>query len=236
VNADPSSAVDAVAFDLDGVIVDTEPYWADAKQEVVLEAGGTWKDDAPIAMLGMSGPEWSQYLHEELGVPLEPEEIRSRVVDAMLRRLQQGAPLLPGAREAVKATAARWPLALASSADRPVIETVLEVTGLRRYFQVVVASDEAGRGKPAPDVYLAAAERLGVDPHRAVAVEDAPNGIRAAKAAGMGVIAIPNPHAPADEAVLGTADLVLGSVGELTAQLVERAALHAALQGGESAS
>jgi HAD superfamily hydrolase (TIGR01509 family) len=212
------------------VIVDTEPFWADAKREVSTEAGGHWSDKAPEEMLGMSGPEWSQYMHDELGVSLAPEEIRRRVVDAMLRRLAEGAPLLPGAREAVEAIGARWPLALASSADRPVIETVLEVTGLTRFFKVVVASDEAGRGKPAPDVYLAAAKRLGADPRQMVAIEDSPNGVRAAKAAGMAVVAIPNPSSGSDEAVLATADVVLGSVVELTPEVVERASARTRLK------
>jgi HAD superfamily hydrolase (TIGR01509 family) len=221
---DAKLSVTAVAFDLDGVIVDTEPFWADAKREVSAEAGGRWSDDAPEAMLGMSGPEWSQYMHDELAVPLPPEEIRQRVVDAMLRRLAEGAPLLPGAREAVEAIGARWPLALASSADRPVIETVLDVTGLTRFFKVVVASDEVGRGKPAPDVYLAAAKRLGADPRQMVAIEDSPNGMRSAKGAGMAVVAIPNPSSGSDDTVLATADVVLDSVAELTPEVVEQAA------------
>jgi HAD superfamily hydrolase (TIGR01509 family) len=216
--------VAAVAFDLDGVIVDTEPVWADAKRQVVREAGGHWRDDAPVVMLGMSGPEWSQYMHDELVVPLPPEDIRRRVVDLMVDRLRAGVPLLPGAREAVDRLAARWPLALASSADRPVIETVLDVAGIAARFEVVVASDEVGRGKPAPDVYLAAAERLGVDPGQIAAIEDSPNGMRAVKSAGMALIAIPNPSTHVDGDMLATADVVLASVAELTPEVVERAA------------
>ncbi|HEX4735703.1 MAG TPA: HAD family phosphatase [Thermoleophilaceae bacterium] len=219
-----STAVAAVAFDLDGVIVDTEPFWADAKREVVLEAGGKWKDDAPTAMLGMSGPEWAHYLRDELGVPLSGSEIRERVVGLMLARLRGGVPLLPGAGDAVKRVAERWPLALASSADRPVIEAVLEAAGLAGFFQVVVASDEVGRGKPAPDVYLAAAQRLGADARHVVGIEDSPNGMRAVKAAGMALVAIPNPSTDVGDDVLRTADVVLGSVSELTTDVVERAA------------
>ena len=221
------SGAAAVAFDLDGVIVDTEPYWADAKREVVLDAGGHWSDDAPTAMLGMSGPEWAQYLRDELGVPLPPPEIRKRVVASMLARLRDGAPLLPGAAEAVERIAGRWPLALASSADRPVIEAVLETAGLAGFFKVVVASDEVGRGKPAPDVYVAAAERLGVDPSSVVGIEDSPNGMRAVKAAGMALVAIPNPNTGVGDDVLAMADVVLQSVGELTPEVVERAARSA---------
>jgi HAD superfamily hydrolase (TIGR01509 family) len=213
----------AVVFDLDGILVDTEPLWADAKQEVTEAHGGRWRPEAPVEMLGMSGPEWAEYMRDELAVPLPPAEVRTLVVDGMLRRIRAGVPLLPGARDAVEALAGRWPLGLASSADRPVIEAVLETTGLAPFFKVSVSSDEAGRGKPAPDVYLAAAERLGVAPATAVAIEDSGNGMRAAKAAGMGLIAIPMPHTPVDPDVLATADVVLGSIAELAPETVERA-------------
>jgi HAD superfamily hydrolase (TIGR01509 family) len=216
-------SVAAVVFDLDGVLVDTEPYWADAKREVTQAHGGRWRDSAPTEMLGMSGPEWSRYMHDELAVPLPPEQIRQEVVESMLRRIRAGVALLDGAREAVAALAERWPLGLASSADRPVIEAVLETTGLARFFKTTVSSDEAGRGKPAPDVYLAAAERLGVPPNEAVAIEDSTNGMRAAKAAGMGLIAIPIAHTPVDPDVLATADVVLEHIRDLTPEQVERA-------------
>jgi HAD superfamily hydrolase (TIGR01509 family) len=218
-----SSVPAAVAFDLDGVLVDTEPLWAEAKHAIVRESGGRWRADAPTAMLGMSGPEWSGYMHEALAVPLAVDEIGRRVVEQMLRRLGSGVPALPGAREAVEAIAARWPLALASSADRPVIEAVLAATGLDGFFQVVVSSGEAGRGKPAPDVYLAAADRLGFEPTSMVAVEDSRNGMRSARDAGMGVVAIVNPSTPVDDAALAAADVVLHSATELTPQVIEDA-------------
>jgi HAD superfamily hydrolase (TIGR01509 family) len=216
-------SVGAVVFDLDGVLVDTEPYWADAKREVTQAHGGRWRDSAPTEMLGMSGPEWSRYMHDELAVSLPPDQIRKEVVESMLRRIRAGVALLDGAGGAVAALAERWPLGLASSADRPVIEAVLETTGLARFFKTTVSSDEAGRGKPAPDVYLAAAERLGVPPNEAVAIEDSANGMRAAKAAGMGLIAIPIAHSPVDPGVLATADVVLEHIRDLTPEQVERA-------------
>jgi HAD superfamily hydrolase (TIGR01509 family) len=205
------------------VLVDTEPLWADAKREVTDAHGGRWRADAPTEMLGMSGPEWSEYMRDELNVQLPAAEIRAQVVDGMLRHIASGVPLLDGAGSAVAALADRWPLGLASSADRPVIEAVLRATGLAPLFQAVVASDEAGRGKPAPDVYLAAAERLGVSPDDAVAIEDSGNGMLAAKAAHMGLIAIPRPHTPVDPRILSQADVVLDTIGELTPTEVERA-------------
>jgi HAD superfamily hydrolase (TIGR01509 family) len=223
-----SAAVAAVVFDLDGVLVDTEPYWADAKRELVADAGGEWREDAATEMLGMSGPEWSEYMRKELGVPLEADEIGRRVVDGMLGRIAEGVPLLPGAREAITAIAERWPVAIASSADRPVIEAVLRETELESFVDVVVSSGETGRGKPAPDVYLAAAEQLGVAPQAAVAIEDSGNGMLSAKAAEMALIAIPNPNTAVDDSALAQADVVLSSIAELTPEAVERA--HAAVR------
>jgi HAD superfamily hydrolase (TIGR01509 family) len=217
------SRVAAVVFDLDGILVDTEPYWADAKHEVTDAHEGHWLDEAPTAMLGMSGPEWSEYMRDELGLSLPSQQIRDEVVASMLRRIRAGVVLLDGAADAVSALADRWPLGLASSADRPVVEAVLETTGIADRFRVIVTSDEAGRGKPAPDVYLAAAERLGVAPDAAVAVEDSGNGMRSAKAAGLGVIAIPIAHTPVDPDALALADVVLDDIGSLTPEQVERA-------------
>jgi HAD superfamily hydrolase (TIGR01509 family) len=172
------------------------------------------------ALMGMSSVEWSRYLHETAGVPDEPEEINAEVVRRMLEAYRGHLPLVPGAVEAVERLAARFPLAVASSSNRPLIDAVLEVAGLARHFKATVSSEEVPRGKPAPDVYLEAARRLGVAPERSAAVEDSHGGIRAAKAAGMFVIAFPNPTYPPDEESLGHADVVIRSLDELTPELV----------------
>ena len=209
------SAVAAVVFDLDGVLVDSEPVWDAAKHEVTEQAGGRWRESAGTEMLGMSGPEWAEFMRVELGIPLRADEIWQRVVDGVLRRLDTHVPLIPGARQAVEAVAARWPIAVASSADRPVIERVLRAAGIAPLFAATVSSAEAGRGKPAPDVYLTAARRLGVLAQDAVAIEDAGNGMRSAAAAGMALIAIPNANTPVDPDTLALADLVLDSIEQL---------------------
>jgi HAD superfamily hydrolase (TIGR01509 family) len=154
-------------------------------------------------------------MHDVLGVGAAPEEINRRVVAQMLERVRNGPPLLPGAAGAVKSLAARWPLAVASSANRPVIEAVLEAAGLARFFEATVSSEEVARGKPAPDVYLAAARALGVDPAAVVAIEDSANGIRSAANAGMVVVALPNAHYPPDAEALDMADFVIGTLDEL---------------------
>ena len=211
----------AVVFDMDGVIVDSEKVWDDVREQYVRETGGTYTENATRDMMGMSSVEWSRYMADELGVPGTPEEINAAIVQRMLARYGEAPPLIPGAVEAVRRCAERWPLAVASSSNPELIEVVLDAAGLHDAIPVVVSSQEVARGKPAPDVYLEAARRLGVDPHACAAVEDSHNGIRSAKAAGMRVIAIPNPHFPPDETALAQADVVLHSVGELTTAVIE---------------
>jgi len=169
----------------------------------------------------MSSLEWSAYMASELGVPGTPEEINAAVVERMLKRYGEAPPLMPGAVEAVRAIAARWPVAIASSSNPELIDVVLRASGLAEVVRIAVSSEEVARGKPAPDVYLEAARRLGVAPTRCAAVEDSHNGIRSAKAAGMRVIAIPNVHFPPGEDALAEADVVLASVAELTPAVVE---------------
>ena len=219
--------IDAVVFDLDGVILQTEEVWDEVRGRYVVEQGGRYDEEAQRAMMGMSAPEWSRYLHEELGVPRTPEQISADIVRLMEARYRERLPLIPGAREAVERLAGRWPLGLASSSNRPLIDAALELSGLDRFFTATVSSEEVARGKPAPDVYLEAARRLGVDPERCVAVEDSHSGIRSAKSAGMRVIAIPNRSFPPDPDALAAADLVLDSIDELTVETAQSAAAPA---------
>jgi HAD superfamily hydrolase (TIGR01509 family) len=213
--------IDAVVFDLDGVLVDSEQLWDAVREELAHERGGRWHPGATRDMMGMSSPEWSRYMHEVIGLREPPEEINRLVVEGLLRRYADGPPWLPGALDAVRRVAARWPLGLASSSNREVIDAVLEAGSLTELFAATVSSEEVARGKPAPDVYLEAARRLGVAPERCAAIEDSHNGIRSAKAAGMRCIAIPNPHFPPDDEALGLADALVGSVAELTPRIIE---------------
>jgi HAD superfamily hydrolase (TIGR01509 family) len=214
----------AVIFDLDGVIMDSEQRWNGAKEALVREAGGRWRDDAPTAMMGMSSPEWAAYLRDDLGVAMDVDEISRDVVRRMEDGYREELPLLPGAGDAVRALAARWPLGLASSSNREIIDLVLELTGFGEAFRVTVSSEEVERGKPAPDVYLEAAHRLGVEPAGCVAIEDSSNGLRAAHAARMTVIAVPNPHYPPEPDALALAAATVTVVGQVTPDLVERSA------------
>ncbi len=159
-----SDATEAVVFDLDGVLVDSEAVWDEARRQLVEETGGQWHPDATREMMGMSSIEWSRYVHERLDVPMAPEEISEAVVERIGALYRERLPLLPGAVEAVRSLAERWPLAIASSSNRPVIDLVLELAGIAEAFAVTISSEEVGRGKPAPDVYLEAARRLEVAP------------------------------------------------------------------------
>lgn len=207
--------IEAVVFDLDGVLVDSEHVWDEVREELARERGGRWHEDAQSDMMGMSSTEWSRYMHDVIGLPEAPEEINAEVVRRMQARYDTDLPLVEGAVESVRRIGASFPLGLASSSNRPLIDAVLERACVADLFQATVSSEEVARGKPAPDVYLEAARRLGVDPAHCVAIEDSGNGIRSARAAGMRVIAIPNPRYPPPADVLEDADVVLESVGEL---------------------
>jgi HAD superfamily hydrolase (TIGR01509 family) len=212
--------IEAVVFDLDGVLIDSEPVWEEVRRGLVAERGGHWAPDAQRRLMGMSTPEWARYLSQNLGVGLPPDEVAATVIDRMAARYREHLPLMPGAAEAVQRLAARWPLGLASSAPAALIDTVLEAAGLRPYFQVTMSTEQVPHGKPAPDIYLAVTSRLGVEPARCAAVEDSSNGLRSAAAAGMRVIAIPHPRYPPDPDALATASLVLPTLAELTPDAV----------------
>jgi HAD superfamily hydrolase (TIGR01509 family) len=208
--------IQAVVFDLDGVLLQSEEVWDAVRERYVRERGGRYDGEVQRAMMGMSAPEWSRYLHEEAGVPDEPDAINREVVRRMLEAYRRELPLLPGAVDAVRRAAAAFPLGLASSSNREVFEEVLELSGLTDCFRATVSSEEVEHGKPAPDVYLEAARRLGVAPELCTAVEDSHAGIRSAKSAGMRVVAIPNASYPPDEDALALADAVVPSLDELT--------------------
>jgi HAD superfamily hydrolase (TIGR01509 family) len=214
--------IQAVVFDLDGVLVDSEHVWDAARKELAAEAGRPWPEQASRDMMGMSSLEWSRYMRDVVGLPELPEEISAKVVRRLEQIYRRELPLIDGAVETVERLAERWPLGLASSSNRELIDLVLELAGLARYFLATVSSEEVPRGKPAPDVYLEAARRLGVAPALCAAIEDSENGIRSAKAAGMRVLAIPNPRYPPAEEDLALADDVLTSIKELTPGTIER--------------
>ena len=212
--------IEAVIFDLDGVIVDTEQIWDEVREELVRERGGRWSDSAQADMMGMSSPEWSRYMRDELELAEPPGEISDEVVRRMLERYAEELPLIDGAVAAAGRLAAEFRLAVASSSNRPLIEAVLGQAGIAECFETIVSSEEVAHGKPAPDVYFEAAHRLGIDPSRCAAVEDSSNGLRAAHAAHMRVVACPNRRYPPAANASALADIILESLDELTPETV----------------
>ena len=212
--------IEAVVFDLDGVLVDSEHLWDEVREELARERGGRWHDRAQVEMMGMSSPEWSRYMHDVIGLRESPAEISDDVVGRLLARYAIELPLVDDVVETVSRLAASFRLAVASSSNRRVIDSVLSTGELAPFFEATVSSEEVARGKPAPDVFLEAARRLDVRPDRCAAVEDSGNGLRAAHAAGMRVVAIPNRRYPPPEDALALADVRLRALDELTRELV----------------
>ena len=210
----------AVIFDLDGLLVDSESVWDEVRKEFTEENGGRWHEGAQREMMGMSSVEWSRYVRDRLGVDIEPERISREVAGRVAHVYKEKLPLLPGAVESVRALAAEWPLGLASSSNRHVIDLVLELAGIADEFQATVSSEEVAAGKPAPDVYLETATRLDVDAADCAAIEDSTNGIRSAHAAGMVVVAVPNRDFPPEADALALASQMLDSLTELSPDVV----------------
>jgi HAD superfamily hydrolase (TIGR01509 family) len=213
--------IEAVVFDLDGVIVESEELWDEIRESLAREGGGRWSNRAQADMMGMSSLEWSRYMHDVVGLAEPPEEINREVVRRLLTRYGVRLPLIDGAVDAVRRLATCSRLGLASSSNREVIDGTLEAAGIASLFAATVSSEEVARGKPAPDVYLEASRRLGVGAERCAAIEDSANGIRSAHAAGMRVVAIPNRRYPPPDDALALADVRLRSIAELTTDVVE---------------
>jgi len=219
------TAIACVIFDLDGVLVDSEIWWDEVRATFAAEHGRTWGPADQAAVMGANSAAWARIMRERMRLDLPEAEIERAIVDAVVERYRtEGAPGIDGAVEAVRRVAADRPVALASSAHRSVIDAALDATGLTGVFTVVVSSDEVAHGKPAPDVYLEAARHLGVDPAACLVVEDSFNGVRAARAAGMTVVLVPNRSVPPAPGTAEEADLVLDRLSDLDLAIVERRA------------
>ena len=213
--------IEAVIFDLDGVLLHSEEVWDEVREQLARDTGGKWHSMASRDMMGLSSPEWSRYMSEELGLPMTPDQINEEVVRRMQAAYSAHLPLISGAQEAVQRMAARWPLGLASSSNRPLIDEALQEAELTNLFQASVSSEEVERGKPHPDVFQEVVRQLKVEPSHAAAIEDSHNGVRSAHAAGMAVVLIPNAAFPPGEEASALAGAILGDLSELTVDLVE---------------
>ena len=215
--SDPSAGgIAAVIFDMDGVIVDSEIWWDEVRHRFAAERERSWTEEDRLAVMGANSRGWRRIMRERLRLD-EPEEgIERAIVDGVIERFErEGPPLIEGAVEAVRRIADRWPVAVASSAHREVIDAALQSVGLSDHLPVIVSSDEVEHGKPEPDVYLEAARRLGVAPEQCLVVEDSYNGVRSGRAAGMTVVLVPNRSIPPAEGTHELADVVLDSLADL---------------------
>lgn len=215
------TGMSVVVFDMDGTLTDTEHIWDVVRRGLAQEEGLPWPEEASRAMMGMSTQEWSAYLSEVVGLRGSPEEVARRTIGGMVAHYESGVDLLPGAQAAVHRMAQRWPVGLASSSPRVLIDTAVTAMGLAGVFATTVSTEELAAGKPAPDVYLEVCRRLAAEPARSLAVEDAANGILSAHAAGLVVVAVPPHFNPPPPEVLALADVVLDSLDELTTGLVD---------------
>lgn len=212
--------IQAVIFDLDGLLIDSEIVWNTVRTEIAAQRGVAWTDDDHRAVMGVSTSEWVAYMTERLALELSPAEVQELVAGRMVASYRARIPFKPGAVELVQATGKRYPLGLASGSVRELIDLVVAAPEFAGRFGAVVSADEVGRGKPHPDVYLEAARRLGVVPEACVCLEDSGHGIDAGRAAGMRVIAVPDPRFMPTSATLARADVVLGSLLEVTPELL----------------
>ena len=218
--------IKAIIFDMDGLLVDSEPYWNKARQDMAAQAGKDWTADDHEAVKGVSTQEWVDYMIERLELKLSPQEIQDQVLNRLIALYQERIPFLPGAIEAVNLAVQHFPTALASGSHPSLIKAVIQDPRMQDKFRVIVAADEVGAGKPAPDVYLEAARRLGIKPEQCVCLEDSGNGILSGKRAGMKVIAVPDPQSPPKEDILAQADLVLDSLTGFSLSILEQPESH----------
>ena len=218
--------IKAIIFDMDGLLVDSEPYWNKARQDMAAQAGKDWTADDHEAVKGVSTQEWVDYMIERLELKLSPQEIQDQVVNRLIALYQDRIPFLPGAIEAINLAVQHFPTALASGSHPSLIKAVIQDPRMQDKFRVIVAADEVGAGKPAPDVYLEAARRLGIKPEQCVCLEDSGNGILSGKRAGMKVIAVPDPQSPPKEDILAQADLVLDSLTGFSLSILEQPESH----------
>jgi len=215
------SPVQAVIFDMDGVLVDSEVYWQESREDFARAIGKTWRAEDQHQAMGRSTIAWAQLMQERLAISMPVDDIITDMKARVIAHYEQRVPLLPGALEAVKKTAGAYKVALASGSETSIIKLVMERTGLGEIFDVVVYGDTVPRGKPSPDIYLETARRLGVLPESAVGIEDSANGIRALKAAGMYAIAIPSPSFPLPDEILNLANVILPSLEAFSVEIID---------------
>jgi HAD superfamily hydrolase (TIGR01509 family) len=210
----------AVIFDMDGVLVDSEIYWRKSREEFAAALGKVWTTDDQRAAMGRNTIEWAQVMQERLSLDMSLERIMADVKARVIAHYEQRLPVLPGALEAVQTTRSAYRVALASGSPTEIIQEVMRLTGLDSVFEHIVYGDDMPNGKPAPDIYLETARRLGIPPAICLGIEDSSNGVRSVKAAGMTCIAVPSPGFTLPDEILKMADLVLPSLEGFSVEMI----------------
>lgn len=214
--------IEAVIFDMDGLLIDSEPFWDKARSSMAAKAGKDWNKDDHKAVMGVSTSEWVGYMISRLELVMSPKAVEQKIVAEMVTLYQRQIPYLPGAAEAVALSAAKYPTGLASGSPRSLIDTVTGDKALKGKFKAILSSDQIEHGKPSPDIYLATAKMLGARPKNCVCLEDSGNGILAGKNAAMKVIAVPDSRFPPGAEKLHAADVVLESLSEFSLEILEK--------------
>ncbi len=205
--------ITSVIFDLDGLLVDSEPMWTRAISEIVNRCGLDWTHADKLALMGTGTATWADYISKKLDRRMSNEEVIEEVLSRMVRYYHTGeVSLMPGAQEALEHCSENFSVGLASGSPKLLINAALSGANWRHFFSETVSSDEVDHGKPAPDVYLEAMKRMSITPQESVIVEDSSGGILAGKAAGAKVIAVPNPDMMPTADALRQADAVIDSL------------------------
>ena len=213
--------IKAVIFDMDGLLIDSEPKWDEARADMAKRLDKSWGKKDHAAVMGVSTEEWATYMRDTWDLDMSLAEIVEEIVGRMRGYYREQIPFRKNAVEAVNLAAEHYRTALASGSERSLIDIVTTSEELDGKFEVVLSADQVERGKPHPDVYLETAKRLGVEPEQCVCLEDSQNGMLAGLNAGFKVIGIPDEDFPVDKEVLDKVDAVLESLDEFTLDLIE---------------
>ena len=229
------SSIQAVVFDMDGILIDSEVLWRQVREEFAADNGMVWSAEDQASTMCCNTRMWSRIMVERLQLQerlgMDDAAIAKEIKGRLLRKYEAHRPEREGAVASVLRVAQKYKVALASGSPNELATHVMKMTGLDKVFLATMYGDDVTHGKPAPDIYLEVLKKLGVAPEHAVGIEDSGNGIRSLRAAGMGIVAAPGPEFPLTEEVLALADVRIEHMEAVTPELIEQAAAARRLRG-----
>ena len=214
--------IEAIIFDMDGVLVDSEVYWDKSRVEFAKDRGKTWTDEFQRLAMGRSTVGWAQVMQEKLQLDESIDEIIAEMKARVIAHYEKRMPTRPGAIESVHHMKQHYRVGLASGSPTEIIKAVMRITGLDQVFEVMVYGDGIARGKPAPDIYLEAMAQLGVTAPVTVGIEDSANGLRSLKAAGILAVAAPSPDYPLPADILALGDAHISTLADFNIDLIRQ--------------